>query len=54
MEANFLTIGIVLAIVMVLIVFIIRRNMKDEKSFEEDMNKEGTVHEPKKGKDQSI
>lgn len=54
MEANFLIIGIVAAIAVILIAFIIRRNMKDEKSFEEDMNKEGTVHEPKKGKDQSI
>ncbi len=54
MEANFLIIGIVAAIAVILIAFIIRRNMKDEKSFEEDMNKEGTVHEAKKGKDQSI
>lgn len=54
MEANFLIIGIVAAIAVILIAFIIRRNMKDEKSFEEDMNKEGTVHEAKKGKGQSI
>lgn len=54
MEANFLIIGIVAAIAVILIAFIIRRNMKDEKNFEEDMNKEGTVHEAKKGKDQSI
>lgn len=54
MEANLYIIGIVVVIAIVLIAFVIRRNMKDEKSFEEDMNKEGTIHEAKKGKDQSI
>ncbi|WP_276361406.1 hypothetical protein [Daejeonella sp. H1SJ63] len=54
MEINFLTVGIVLVIAIALIVFIIRRNNKDEKTFEEDMNKESTVPEAKKGKDESI
>lgn len=53
MEANFLIIGIVSAIAVILIAFIIRRNIKDEKSFENDMNKEGTVHEAHKGKGES-
>lgn len=53
MEINFLTIGIVLAIALALIVFLIRRNNRDKKTFEEDMNKESTVPEAKKGKDES-
>lgn len=54
MEIDFLTIGIVLVIAIALIVFIIRRNHKDVKTFEEDMNKESTIPEAKKGKSESI
>lgn len=49
-----MTIGIVLVIAIALIVFIIRRNHKDVKTFEDDMNKENTIPEPKKGKSDSI
>jgi len=53
MEIDFLTVGIVVVIAIALIVFVIRRNNKDVKTFEEEMNKENTIPEAKKGKGES-
>lgn len=39
MEANGLVIGVVIACAAVLVVFLVRRNLKDEEEFEDFLNK---------------
>ena len=53
MNANYVTIALVLMAAVVLLVYLIRKNRKDEKEFEEDMNKEGTENDIHKGKGES-
>jgi preprotein translocase subunit YajC len=53
MNANYVTIALVLMAAIVLLVYLIRRNRKDEKEFEADLNKEGTENDVHKGKGES-
>lgn len=39
MDINYPIVGIVVAATIMFLIFLIRRNMKDEKTFEKDLNK---------------
>lgn len=50
MEINYLIVGIVVVIAISLLVFMIRRNQKDQKKFEKDFNQ--SELEPDKHRDE--